>query len=83
VWRNRTKPGQDLELPFYEVFQVGNSDQSNQRLPRDDSRHRYLGQEHCHTEREDHSEQDEPGGQGLCEGPQGVDETLQRGFSEN
>jgi hypothetical protein len=73
---NRTKPVQDLELPVHEGFQVGNSEQSDQRLPRDDSRHlccnEDLGQEHCRTEREDHSEQDAPGGQGLCESYQGV-----------
>jgi hypothetical protein len=39
VCRNRTKPVQDLDLPFHEEFQVGKSGQSNQRLPRDDSRH--------------------------------------------
>jgi hypothetical protein len=39
VCRNRTKPVQDLELPVHEGFQVGNSEQSNQRLPHDDSKH--------------------------------------------
>jgi hypothetical protein len=39
-----------------------------------------LGQEHCLTEREDHSEQDAPSGQGLCEGTQVVVETPQRGI---
>jgi hypothetical protein len=42
-----------------------------------------LRQEHCRTEREDHSEQDAPGGQGLCESSQGVVETPQRGIYYN
>jgi hypothetical protein len=33
VFRNRTKPVQDLELTVHEGFQVGNSEQSDQRLP--------------------------------------------------
>jgi hypothetical protein len=78
---SRSKPNMEfkmhksgLDLPFHEGFQVGNSEQSDQRLPRDDSIHlccnKDLGQEHCRTEREDHSEHYAPGGQVLCEGPQ-------------
>jgi hypothetical protein len=33
VCRNRTKPVKDLELPIHEGFQVGNSEQSDKRLP--------------------------------------------------